>query len=370
MRLLTRLLISLALAIVALATVAGTAAAAKSDHHTVFVLNDNPAGNQVVAYATDGTGALHQAGVHATGGLGGILAGSVVDHTASQGALAYDPSHDLLLASNPGSSTISVFRANGDRLALTQQIDSGGSFPVSIAARNGVIYVLNALGGGSIQGFRAVGEHLFPLADSHRDLGLGTTAASAFTATPGHVSFSPSGSQLLVTTKGSTNAIDVFAVGEDGVVSAAPVVNSDAGEVPFAVAFDPSGNVAVSEAGSNSVATFSLAGDGTLTFLDRAATGQAATCWITATGSFLYASNAGSGSVTGFAAGSLTDLGNTATDGGTVDSAATSDGAYLYVQGGAAGTVDGYQIGSNGSLTAIGSVTVPRAAGGEGIVAL
>jgi 6-phosphogluconolactonase (cycloisomerase 2 family) len=365
LRFLIRLLVPLAL----VAAFAGTASAKPADH-AVFVLNDNPAGNQVVAYDADASGALHQAGVYATGGLGGILGGSVVDHTASQGALAYDPTHSMLLASNPGSSTVSVFRVNGDRLALTQQIDSGGTFPVSIAARDGVIYVLNALDGGSVQGFRAVGQHLFATAGSHRDLGLGTTAASPFTATPGQVAFSPNGSHLFVTTKGSSNAIDVFGVDDSGLVSALPVVNADAGAVPFAVAFEPNGDVAVSEAGTNSVATFSLAGNGTLTFLQRAATGQAATCWITATGSFLYASNAGSGSVTGFASGSLANLGNTATGGGTVDSAASSDGSFLYVQTGAAGAVDAYRIGSGGSLIAVGSVTVPNAAGGEGIVAL
>lgn len=373
MRVLTRILVPLALALGAVAAAAATASASPGSGRTVFVLNDNPSGNQVVAYDADASGALHQAGVYSTGGLGGILAGSVVDHTASQGALAYDPSHNLLLASNPGSSTISVFRANGDKLALTQQIDSGGTFPVSIAARNGVIYVLNALDGGSVQGFRAVGQHLFALAGSHRDLGLGTTAASPFTATPGQVAFSPNGSQLVVTTKGSGNAIDVFAIDGSGVVSASPVVNVDTGAVPFAVAFDPNGDLAVAEAGTNAVATFSLANNGTIAFLHRSATSQAATCWITATGSFLYTSNAGSGSVTGFAAGaggSLTNLGNTGTGGGTVDSSATSDGAFLYVQTGAAGAVYAYRIGSDGSLTAVGSVTVPGAAGGEGIVAL
>jgi 6-phosphogluconolactonase (cycloisomerase 2 family) len=369
LRFFTRFLIPVALAVGALAIVAGTASAA-SGEHTVFALNDNQAGNQVVAYDADANGALHQAGVYGTGGLGGALIGSVVDHTASQGALAYDPSHSLLLASNPGSSTISVFRVNGDKLALTQQIDSGGTFPVSIAAHDGVIYVLNALAGGSIQGFRASGQHLFPLAGSHRDLGLGTTPTTPFTATPGEVAFSPNGSQLLVTTKGSGNAIDVFGVDGDGVVSASPVVNVDAGAVPFAVAFDASGNLNVAEAGTNSVARFSLAGNGTITLLGRAATAQAATCWLTATGSFLYASNAGSASVTGFAAGSLTNLGNTAAGAGTVDSSATPDGSFLYVQGGAAGVVNGYRIESNGSLTAVGSVTVPGAAGGEGIVAL
>lgn len=365
MRVLIGILIPLAL----VAAFAGTASA-KPAEHPVFVLNDNPAGNQVVAYDADASGALQQAGVYATGGLGGILNGSVVDHTASQGALAYDASHSLLLASNPGSSTISVFRANGDKLALTQQIDSGGTFPVSIAARDGVIYVLNALDGGSIQGFRADGQRLFELAGSHRDLGLGTTAASPFTATPGQVAFSPDGSQLLVTTKGSGSAIDVFGVDGNGVVSASPVVNVDAGAVPFAVAFTPNGDLAVAEAGTNSVATFTLAGNGTISLLGRAATGQGATCWVTATGSFLYASNAASGSVTGFAAGSLTNLGNTATGGGTVDSAATSDGSFLYVQTGAAGAVYGYRIANDGSLTPVGSVTVPGAAGAEGIVAL
>jgi len=39
------------------------------------------------------------------------------------------------------------------------------------------------------------------------------------------------------------------------------------------------------------------------------------------------------------------------------------------VQAGANGVVDGYRIGSDGTLTATGSVTVPGAVGGEGIVA-
>jgi hypothetical protein len=55
---------------------------------------------------------LTQAGSYATGGRGGVLAGSVVDHTASQGALAYDQAHGLLIAVNPGSDTISVFRVH------------------------------------------------------------------------------------------------------------------------------------------------------------------------------------------------------------------------------------------------------------------
>jgi 6-phosphogluconolactonase (cycloisomerase 2 family) len=374
MRVFTRLALPILVALAALAALAGTASAANPHAgHAVFVLTDDPAGNNVVAYDADSSGALQEAGTYSTHGLGGILAGSVVDHTASQGALAYDPSHRMLLASNPGSSNVSVFHVSGDKLALTQIVPSGGAFPVSIAAREGVVYILNALDGGSVQGYEARGEHLFPIPGSHRELGLGTTASSPFTATPGQVAFSPDGAQLIVTTKGSTNAIDVFGVGADGSLSAAPVVNVDAGAVPFAVSFDPSGHLAVAEAGTNSVATFSLAGNGSVSLLSRVATGQAATCWITSVGSFLYASNAGSASVSRVAAapgGTLSLLGATPTDAGTVDSAATPDGAFLYVQAGKVGNVDAYRIGADGSLAAAGSVTVPNAAGAEGIVAV
>ena len=42
-------------------------------------------------------------------------------------------------------------------------------------------------------------------------------------------------------------------------------------------------------------------------------------------------------------------------------------GRYLYVQTGGNGIVDEFRVGSAGSLTEVGSVTVPNAVGGEGI---
>ena len=59
----------------------------------MFVQTDNPSGNRVVAYHRASDGTLSPAGAYATGGLGGVLAGSVVDHLASQGSLSYDPRH-------------------------------------------------------------------------------------------------------------------------------------------------------------------------------------------------------------------------------------------------------------------------------------
>jgi 6-phosphogluconolactonase (cycloisomerase 2 family) len=337
----------------------------------VFVMTDNTAGNAVVAYHRGADGALTLAGTYYTQGLGGILSGSVVDHTASEGALTYDRAHGLLFAVNPGSNNVSVFRVYGDRLVLSQVIWSGGQFPVSVTVHGDHAYVLNALGGGTLSGYRiSGGGWVSSLPGSSRSLGLGTTSATAFTGTPGQVTFSPDGKSLFVTTKGATNAVDVFAVHWDGTLSSAPTVNTLAGDVPFAVAFDRSGHVVTAEAGPNAVATFTLGSTGVLTQLAVADTGQMATCWIVRDGRYFYASNAGSGSVSGFsvgAGGTLTALGNASTDAGTVDATAAGHGRFLYVQTGKSGIVDEFAVGAGGALTSIGSVTPANSAGGEGI---
>ncbi|WP_327069831.1 lactonase family protein [Kitasatospora sp. NBC_01250] len=357
------------------ATVLGIGpASAASDHQQhaapVFVQSDNPDGNTVVAYTRAADGTLRQAGVYATGGRGGVLDGSMVDHLASQGSLAYDAAHRLLYAVNAGSDTVTVFAVHGDRLERRQVLSSGGSFPVSVAVHGDHVYLLNALDGGSVQGFRLVGEKLRPVADQHRALGLDPSATPQFTHTPGQLAVTPDGRALVVTTKAGGQSIDVFPLGPGGAPSAAPVVNAEPGAVPFGFVFDAHGRLQVTEVGPGAVATFAVGRDGHLTPLGQAPTGQAATCWLATAGGHLYASNAGSASLSGFTAGNLTPLGNTATDPGTVDAAASTDGHYLYVQTGGKGIVDEFRVGGDGALTRVGSVTVPGATGGEGIVAL
>ena len=165
-------------------------------------------------------GTLSLAGAYATGGVGGVLAGSVVDHLASQGSLTYDRRHGLLYAVNAGSNSVSVFAVIHDRLYLRQILPSGGSFPVSVAVHNDLVYVLNARNGGSVQGYRVFFNVLIPIDRSSRPLGLDPTATPEFTNTPGQVAFSPNGAQLIVTTKANGNDIDVFAVRFDGRLSA------------------------------------------------------------------------------------------------------------------------------------------------------
>jgi len=208
---------------------------------------------------------------------------------------------------------------------------SFGDFPVSVTVQGNHAYVLNALGGGSLTGYRIDGQYLAPVSGSYRALHLGTTAKSQFTATPGQVAFTPDGAKLPVTTKGATNAVDVLAVQADGRLSASPTVNSLPGDVPFAVAY-----------------------------------------WMVRAGQYFYTSNAGNGSLSGYSvsgSGGLSALGNTATDAGTVDAASAAGGRFVYVQAGKAGIVDEFAMSGGGALTKVGSVTVTGGAGGEGIAA-
>jgi 6-phosphogluconolactonase (cycloisomerase 2 family) len=326
----------------------------------VFVQTNEPTGNQIAVYDRGHDGRLNRVATYPTGGLGGVATpGTESDHLASQGSLVYDHRHRLLLAVNAGSDTISAFRVLGDRLRLTDVLPSGGQFPASIAVHGDVAYVLNSGGTGVVQGFR-VGRHgLSPIAGSARSLGLANTDPPDFLTSPGQVGFTPDGRQLLVTTKASTSAIDVFQVGPDGLLSAAPVVNPSATPVPFAFTFDPAGRLVSGEAGTSSVTTYTVQSGGTLTDPRSQSDGQVALCWILRVGGFYYVSNTGSDTLSSFTVDSagqpaLLDAVAAATDPGPIDLAAS--GAFLYAETGT-GTVDEFQIGNDGSLEPLGSVT-------------
>jgi hypothetical protein len=361
-----------------LSLAAGSAAAATRSHDSffnsspkaVFVQDDNVGGNSIAAYDREPGGQLVAAGTYATGGNGGVLDGSVVDHLASQNSLVYDSESGLLFAVNAGSDSVSVFSVYGDHLVLRQVISSGGTYPASIAVHGNLVYVLNGLNGGDVAGYYLLGDHLVPIPGSTRQLNLGpASGATQFVTTPGDIAFSPNGSKLLITTKNNTNDIDVFGVSPFGLLSTTPVVNSEGATTPFALAFEGNNQVAVAEA-AGAVATFTLGATGTLTPLSSVETGQSATCWLVADGWTLFAGNAGSGSestVQDTPSGAVTLSATTPTDKGTIDAAVTPDGRYLYVQTGLFGTVDEFRVGPGGSLLEVGDVTVPNTIGGEGI---
>ncbi len=336
----------------------GTAGAAPP---TVFVQTDNPAGNQVIAFAQQPDGQLSQEQVVSTGGLGGAEAGA--NNLASQGSLTYNPGHHLLFAVNAGSDTISVLSVEGSHVRLDQVLSSGGEFPNSIAVHGNLVYVANAGGAGSVSGFSIFGQHVVPIPDSTRSLGLDDTNPSNFHDGPGQVTFSPNGSELLVNTKEATNSIDVFQVGPSGNLSTAPTVTPDDSSGPFAFAFTPSGQLVVAEVATAALHAFAFGPDGTLTSLAASVPdGQVAQCWVIAADGFYYVANAGSADLSEYtvaADGTPSLVAPVAAETGTgsIDLTASADGKYIYAEAGAGGgTVFELRINSDGSLSPIGSV--------------
>jgi len=355
-----------------------TAAAQENNRseQPVFVQSNDPNGNSVLAYRRAANGTLSLAATYPTGGNGGHIEGAVVDPLASQGSLIYDPDHALLLGVNAGNGvangSIYAFHADGTVLEQRQVLDSGGPLPVSLTRHGDLVYVLNAGGSGSVQGYRIAGRRLQPINDSNRSLGLNAvTGPTQFLNTPGQVGFTPDGNQLIVTTKANGSHIDVFHVHSSGRLSRAPVVNNSATPVPFGFVFDPFGRLVVGEAGTSDVSTYVVGGNGTLTSIGSATDAQAALCWIDKVGQTYFVSNAGSGSVSSYrldAGGHPTLVTTTAVGPGTIDLDHSGDARFLYVQLGGNGTLGELSVDSAGHLSMIGTVATSPTQ--EGIVAL
>jgi Lactonase, 7-bladed beta-propeller len=271
----------------------------------VFVQTNDTTGNQIVSYRRGSHGQLIFAGRYNTGGLGAALTGAVVDKLASQGALAYDSGDHVLVAVNGGSNSITEFHVDGVRLSGRVTVPSGGTTPVSVTANGGRIYVLNAGGVGSVQGFRTATLRRIP--GSARSLHLTPNLTPQFLNAPGQIGLTPDQRRLVVTTKANGSSIAVFRVSEDGALSAAPTVTPSANPVPFGFVFDPAGDLVVTEAGTNALTTYAI------------------------------------------------------------QAAATPDGRFLYVETGVNDIVDGFAVQGDGSLVFTGSSVAPELPGHGGL---
>jgi 6-phosphogluconolactonase (cycloisomerase 2 family) len=336
----------------------------------LFVQTDATSGNQVLAYQRGSDGTVSLVGQYDTGGAGGVAAGATADPLASQGSLVLTTGGQDLLAVNAGSDTVSVFAVRGTRLTLDDVVSSGGAFPVSIAIRGNLVEVLNAGNAGSVAEFRLSHDQLVPVPGEIRSLGLANANPPNFLAGAGEVGFTPSGTQLVVTTKHSTSAYEVFSVAGTN-LGATPVVTTSNTPVPFAFTFDASGHLVSTEAGASTVSTYAVQPDGTLTLIGAVADGQAALCWVSIANGVAYGSNAGSANVSSFdiAADGTPSLAHAVAataHAGTTDSAVDPAGSTLYVESGGAGTLDVFHIGSAGALSPVETIfTLP--VGAEGL---
>ena len=369
------------LLLIMLAIAAGLPARSNAGTHgasgAVFVMTNAASGNEIVSYKRNADGSLEEERTFSTGGRG---SGGVTDPLGSQGSLTLTGGRSFLLAVNAGSGTISVFRVHGDRLLLVDKVPCGGSEPVAVAEHDNLVYVVNAGGSSNVTGFQLDGNgKLKPIANSIAFL---TTANSGAAS----LSFSPDGQFLLVTEK-LTNNIDAFHVQQNG--SLGPrVVTAGVGPGTFALLFAPNGAALVSETGpaggsnASAISSYSVSPNGTVSPISASVPTQgAATCWqaVTPDGRFVYTSNSGSSTISGFAVGSsgaLTALPGTIAAtlpaGSTnLDIAISSDSKFLYTLNSGTGTVGIFGINEDGSLTSFGDAGgLSAAAGLNGIAVI
>lgn len=336
----------------------------------VYVLSNQDTGNSVTAFNRSADGGLTRLRTFPTGGLGvGNSINAQIDPLGSQGALTLSEDRRFLFAVDAGSNEVSVLAINAEKLVLVDRVSSGGVRPVSATVHKNLLYVVNQTDG-TVTGFIVSNDgKLSPLA--------GSTQIGGTQETPAQVSFTPDGTQLVVTENG-TNVIDVFPVDDNGRIGS-PVKNKSNGVMPFGFTFAGQDLLIVSEAlGSNAASSYRIAPDGTLTVVSGSvATTEVGTCWVVtnsvADPRFAYVSNTGSGSISGYridATGALSLLnpdGQTAVtrdNHGPLDSGVSSDGRFLYVL--TAGfavdsptavlcnkmTINAFRIGNDGSLDA------------------
>ena len=341
----------------------------------VFVMTNSVDKNEIIAFRRNDDGTLQQTRTFETEGRG---SGGNVDPLGSQGSLVLSQDRSHLFAVNAGSGELSVFRVQGDLLSLEAKVISGGSEPVAVTQHADLVYVVNAGGNSNVVGFHWQYGKLTEIPNSTRFL-------STSNSVPGSIAFSPDGKFVAVTEK-QTSKLDVFRVQADGTLSPV-VVTPSSGPGEFAISFAPNGAAMVSETGpaggvdASALSSYALLASGSLSPITTSVpTLGAATCWQVATpdGRFVYTSNAGTATVSGFsigANGSLTPLPGTIQganpSGATnIDVTISSNSKFLYTLNAGNGTIGIFAIHNDGTLTSLGSADGLAAAGGfNGIAA-
>jgi 6-phosphogluconolactonase (cycloisomerase 2 family) len=345
----------------------------------VFVMSNAADKNEVIAFERAANGTLGDSVSYDTHGRG---SGGITDPLESQGSLTLSHDRSLLLAVNAGSGDVTVFNVHkSGALNFLSNTPSGGAQPSAIAEFNGLVYVLNSGGAGSLVGFRLDnGGRLDQIKNSTAFL-TGTTTGGASLA------FSPDG-QFLVVTERVANNVDVFHIQPDGTLSPI-VVNANPAPGTFSVAFAPEGVAIVSETGpagatnGSAISSYKVNADGTVTAITHSLpTFAAGNCWdaITPDGRWVYTSNSGSDSISGFNIGkdgTLTPiggtiLGNNPTGSHNVDIAVSADGKFVYTINSQTGNIGVFAINqNNGTLTSLGQAgDLPKSVGFNGIAAL
>jgi hypothetical protein len=271
-------------ALLALSAATGSAAPppgveTKNESLTLAVtMTNDPAANQIKVYDASSLSLLQTL---STGGAGGV-SGNARGVRQLGG--------ELFAAVNHGSNTVAIYRRIGDGLKLDRLVATT-SAPVSVDFGNGHMYVAGAT---TVDSFVLRGNSVGP-----RD---GTVALQLFGgAVPPAGSTAQVGvadeATLLVTLKTDPlpGTVDVVTLDHGAIAGAAPTAVSAPGGTltPFGFSVYPDGSAVITLAHSNQDGLFR---DGA--FSTVIAAGQAAPCWMTRWGKYLFTANTGSHTIT------------------------------------------------------------------------
>jgi 6-phosphogluconolactonase len=281
-------------------------------------------------------------------------------HFPSQGSVALTRDGRHLLVTNAASDDLSVFSVSADgAIELLARVHAGDT-PRSVAERDGVVVVLNT-GEPGLASFRLDADGIAPVEG-------GEQALASSDADPAQVGFSPDGSMVVITERG-TDSIATYAVAPDGTFADSREIPSQ-GPTPYGFAFTSGGTLVVTEAfraekGAAAASSYAIV-DGSLE--PRTASvgnGRSEICWavVTPDDQFAFTTNFADGAVSRYAIagdGSLSLEDATAgisVDGvpGLRDEDLSSDGRFLYALDADGGRIYGWSVDGEGSLEPVGS---------------
>jgi hypothetical protein len=241
-------------------------------------MTNDPEANQIKVYDAGTQALLQTLSTHGKGGVGGNARG------------VKQLGGELVAAVNNGSSTVALFRRDGDTLVFDKAV-STTSAPVSVDFGNDHMYVAGAA---TVDSF-VVHQNSVQGLDGTTGLALagGGTPPTGSTAQVGVVDEN----QLLVTLKADPDpgTVDIVALRDGAVSGSAPTaVSAPAGSLaPFGFSVNRDRTALITLAHS---AQDGLFRNGAFTAVVGTA-GQLGPCWTTRVGKYVFTANTGSGTI-------------------------------------------------------------------------
>jgi len=249
----------------------------EADHRAVTLavtMTNDPVSNQIKVYDVGSRVLLQTLSTHGKGGVGGN----------ARGVKQYRG--EVVAVVNNGSNTVALYKRNGSALRFDQLVTTT-SAPVSVDFANDHMYVAGATTVDSFVMHRNNVEWLDGTASL--ELAGGGPPPNGSTAQVGAIS----DRRLLVTLKTDPDpgTVDVVRLHDGAITGTAPVaVSAPAGSLtPFGFSVYHDGTAVITLAHSSQVGLFR---DGAFTSVIAAS--QAADCWSTRAGKYVFTANTGS----------------------------------------------------------------------------